>query len=75
MKIYTLNEVFEVTKIEDLGQKVQIALAKDIVKERDLIFLNNLPSLANVEYQAIKVNYEKGLYYVDLVKVVAEEVS
>lgn len=74
MKIYSLNEQFEVTKLEDLGHKVQIALTKDVVKENDLLFLNHIPSLANTEYQAIKVNYQQGLYYVDLVKVVTENV-
>lgn len=72
MKIYSLNEPFEVTKLEEQGQKVQIALTKDVVKENDLLFLNNFPSLANIEYQAIKVNYDKGLYYADLAKVVSE---
>lgn len=75
MKIYTLNEPFEVTKIDGLGQKVQIALTKDVVKENDFLFINNLPSLANIEYQAVKVNYDKGLYYADLVKVASENPS
>jgi hypothetical protein len=70
MKIYVLNEPFEVTKLEEYGQKVQIALTKDVVKEHDLLFLNNYPSLSNIEYQAVKVDYDEGLYYADLVKVV-----
>ena len=70
MKIYVLNEPFEVTKLEEYGQKVQIALTKDVVKEHDLLFLNNYPSLSNIEYQAVKVDYDEGLYYANLVKVV-----
>jgi hypothetical protein len=73
MKIYVLNEPFEVTRLEDLGQKVQIAMTKNVVKENDLLFLNSLPSLSNIEYQAVKVDYNEGLYYADLVKVVAED--
>lgn len=72
MKIYVLNEPFEVTKLEEYGQKVQIALTRDVVKEHDLLFLNNYPSLSNIEYQAVKVDYDEGLYYADLVKVVDE---
>lgn len=68
MKTYTLSEGYEITRIEQQGEKVQIAIEKEGIREKDFIFLSNYPNLQSGQYEVIKIQYLKGLYYADLVK-------
>ncbi len=75
MKTFTLSEKYQITHIEQGGEKLDIHFLQEGIEERDFVFLGGHPELQNFQYEVVSVHDLGDAYSAKLVRLPVKEDS